>query len=114
MFYDNFNKVCTERNLKPTNVLKAIGKSTGSMGKWKSGSYPQLDVLMLIAEYLEVSIDYLVYGENTKNKSVTLNDEDYEWLEIKSKIPADKRKMCKAFLETHMVNDVGSQSEKNA
>jgi transcriptional regulator with XRE-family HTH domain len=63
MFWDNFKKVCDDMGLKPTPVLKATGISTGSIGRWQNGSYPNADAVIAIADYLKVSTDLLLRGE---------------------------------------------------
>ena len=62
MFYDNLRAVCAEKGTTVTTVLKELHMSTGSTGKWKEGSIPKIDTVMQLAEHLDVSLDYLVYG----------------------------------------------------
>lgn len=100
MFYDNFLSACHSRGTNLTSVLKALGKSTGNTGSWKSTTYPKLDIVMEMANYLGMSLDELVYG--SESKAVILTDSDKEWLDLIARIPEDKKAMCKAFLETHV------------
>lgn len=100
MFYDNFRQACSQKGTTLTTVLRALGRSTGSTGRWSGGSYPTLDVVMEIAEYLGISLDELVYGNSSERMS--LSDSDREWLDIISGIPKDKQQMCKDFLRTHV------------
>ena len=99
MFYDNLREVCGEKGTTVTTVLKELKMSTGSTGKWKDGSIPKIDTVMQLSEYLDVSLDRLVYGRNTSAAPGI----DPEWIEIISHIPADRQEMCKDFLRTHMV-----------
>ena len=62
MFYDNLRAVCNEKGTTPTAVLRELNLSTSATGRWKSGSSPNLDIVCKIAEYLNVSLDYLVHG----------------------------------------------------
>lgn len=112
MFYDNFNEVCKDLGTSVTSVLKALGKSTGSTGNWSKGQYPRLDIVMEMAEYLGVSIDKLVY--NREIPTASISESDSEWLEIISRIPEDKRDMCKDFLRTHMVIPGKYEDKKKA
>ncbi len=100
MFYDNFLSACRKNGTNISTVLKAIGRSTGSVGNWQKGKIPQLDIVMEMANYLGVSLDELVYG--SESKAVILTDSDKEWLDLIARIPEDKKAMCKAFLETHV------------
>lgn len=100
MFYDNLRAVCEEKGTTVTTVLKELHMSTGSTGKWKEGSIPKIDTVMQLAEHLDVSLDYLVYGRKLYTEVSGL---DPEWIDIITHIPDDKQKMCKDFLRTHMV-----------
>lgn len=100
MFYDNLRAICAEKGTTVTTVLKELHMSTGSTGKWKEGSIPKIDTVMQLAEHLDVSLDYLVYGRKLYTEVSRL---DPEWIDIITHIPDDKQKMCKDFLRTHMV-----------
>lgn len=99
--YDKFKDACAARDTTITQVLNALGKSSGSTGTWKSGKYPRIDTVMEIAEYLHISLDELCYGPERMRASV-LSENEREWLYILSRIPADKQELCKDFLRTHM------------
>ncbi len=102
MFYDNLKKICKEKGTSPTTVLKELDLSTGSTGRWKAGSAPNIVIVQKIAEHLGVSIDYLVTGvEDSKGSNYP--DIDSEWIDIISRIPEEHQEMCKDFLRTHMV-----------
>lgn len=98
--YACFRAACAARGTNITTVLNAIGRSDGSTGAWKSGKYPRLDTVIAIAENLGISIDELCFGP--ANKARILTDDDREWLGIISRIPPERRQMCKDFLRTHM------------
>ncbi len=72
MFYDRIKNLCTEKNTTITNMLKDLQLSTGSTGNWKKGQLPKGDILAKIADYLNTSIDYIVFGEYRTDLS---NDE---------------------------------------
>ena len=62
-FYERLNFLCKERNISLSHMLSEIGLSTGSTGNWKKGQFPKGDALILMARYLETSVDYLLFGE---------------------------------------------------
>lgn len=68
MFYDRLNDTCKKRNLKITNVLKELNISMGNTSKWKTGTIPNGKILILLADKLGVSVDYLL--ERTDNPEV--------------------------------------------
>ena len=75
MFYDNFCAICKRNGLKPTNVVKELGLSSGNMTNWKNGRMPKTSVLNKLADYFNISIDELLGNEKT------LTDEDQEMQE---------------------------------
>lgn len=60
MFYERFNLMCRHVGKSPTAVCVAIGLSNAAASHWKSGTLPKADLLVLIADYLNCSIDYLL------------------------------------------------------
>lgn len=83
MFYDRLRELCRQQNTTVTAMLSDLELSTGSTGNWKKGQLPKGDVLKQIADYLDTSIDYLVYGEY----KINLSDEQKYLLELYGKTP---------------------------
>lgn len=100
MFYDNVKKVCKRKGTSVSAVLKGINRSTGVTGQWKRGSYPSLDIAIDMASFLGVTLDELVSGNEPEMMTYPI---DQEWIDIISRIPEEKQKLCKDFLRTHMV-----------
>lgn len=75
MFYERFMLLCLEKNISQTSAIQEIGLSTGNLKNWKNGRIPMPEVLRKIAEYFDVSIDYLL-GESNIKKPLVNNDEE--------------------------------------
>ena len=73
MFYDRLQAVCKEKGITVTKMLNDLSLSTGSTGNWKKGQLPKGDILAKIAKYLNVSLDYIVFGEY--NTGLTSDEE---------------------------------------
>lgn len=57
----NLFKIMTEREISAKKISDDTGISTGNISDWKSGRcLPSINALITIADYLNVSIDYLV------------------------------------------------------
>ncbi|MDC4974753.1 helix-turn-helix domain-containing protein [Acinetobacter baumannii] len=57
-----------EKNLKPAHIAKATKKSPVAAGKWVHGeSIPKAETLKVLADFLGVSDEWLLYGKETKN-----------------------------------------------
>lgn len=64
MFYDNLKQECEKQGLKITPVVQQCGGKVGSIGGWKNGASPNSDIVMKLAKRLNVSTDYLLFGES--------------------------------------------------
>lgn len=69
MDFGRFEEACKARGTTPTAVMIALGMSRSNVTKWKRGeTKPKLDALERIAEYLEVSVEYLTGKDEQKEK----------------------------------------------
>ncbi len=55
---DRIRFLCKENNISVRRLELTLGLSTSSVSKWKNSS-PSLNALQKIADYFEVSLDYL-------------------------------------------------------
>ena len=69
MFYDNFIKLCAKKGESPNAVASKLGLSTGTVTWWKKGRMPREPLLYTIAEYFNVSVDFLLGKDTEKPKS---------------------------------------------
>lgn len=65
MFKKNFEKICAEKNIAPTNVCAAIGLSTASYSKWTDESVPRKTTLIKLADYFGITVEELLADEPT-------------------------------------------------
>ena len=77
MYYENFDRLCQLNNVRTGTVSKATGRSTATLTSWKQGKYtPKQDKLQLIADYFNVSLEYLMTGEEKEGGEMYyLNEE---------------------------------------
>ncbi len=65
MSYENFQNLLNLNNATVYRVSKATGISASTFSDWKSGrSIPKADKMKLIADYFNVSVEYLLGLEN--------------------------------------------------
>ena len=91
MFYEIFTKLCNEKDISPTATLQNLKISTSKLTAWKNGSLPSASVLILLSEYFQVSIDYLLKGKEKNTLTIGLTADEQELLEYFSKL-SDKSK----------------------
>lgn len=64
MYYEAFQKLCEERNVKPAQVARETHISTATLSSWKQNRYtPKADKIQRIADYFGVSVDYFTAGK---------------------------------------------------
>lgn len=112
--------LCDKKNISERTTLIELGFSTSFFSEWKKGKIksPSFDKIVKIADYFNVSIDYLVYGTEKYNDSCNnLTNEEIELLELYRKFDTkDKYKILgmlemKSMLENENKKVTSSTSE---
>lgn len=67
-FYNTFLNLCIKKDIKPTAAVKEIGITGPAVNRWKNGSMPNDVTLMKIANYFDVSMEYLKTGEEPETE----------------------------------------------
>ena len=60
MFFSILQSRCSEKGIKITPLLAELGLSKGNISKWKSGTLPNGEILIKLANRLDCSVDYLL------------------------------------------------------
>ncbi|NBH15586.1 XRE family transcriptional regulator [Lachnospiraceae bacterium] len=75
--YDIFEQLCKKNNVTPYRVCKETGLTTSTISNWKAGRYtPKQDKLQKIADFFDVSIEYLINGKEKEESSGYYLDEE--------------------------------------
>ena len=68
--YENYAKLKETKGVNDFAVSKATGIAPATMSDWKNGrTEPKIDKLQKIADYFNVSIEYLMTGKDTEKVS---------------------------------------------
>lgn len=76
MFWQRLTALCDENKIKPNVVTKELGLSSATATHWNNGSIPNGVILDKLADYFNVSTDYLL--GRTPYKRPT-DDPDLVW-----------------------------------
>lgn len=87
--YEIFEQLLRKHNLSAYKVSKMTGITQSTLSDWKRGrSTPKTDTLQKIADYFDVSVDYLMGRESDEpnaidkeNNPIVLDDDALELLE---------------------------------
>ena len=79
--YEIFEQLCEKSGVTPYRVCKESEITTATISNWKAGRYtPKQDKLQKIADYFNVSVEYLMAGEEKKDgPKYYLNDETQDY-----------------------------------
>lgn len=83
MFWKRFVEVCQEKGTTPTAVVNELNISVGSVTKWKNGSIPRDSTILTLANYLNVSPEYLSGKSDSKGSEADELDEYLEELKTR-------------------------------
>lgn len=82
-FIEKLTEIMQKRNITGYQLEKDTGIKQATLGKWKKGSQPTIDKLIILANYFQVSADQLL-GTNCKS---TLSENEQELLKLFHKLP---------------------------
>ena len=80
MFYDVYQNLCKDIGKSATGVALELNIARSTVSNWKkTGTTPQADILQKVADYFNVSVDYLLEKEET-SPTESAEDETLEEL----------------------------------
>lgn len=86
---ENIKELCKEKGISTHKLETESGIGRGNIGRWDTSS-PTIEKVAKVADYLDTSIDSLVYGED---RPLIEADEDLRILfAISKKATPEKRK----------------------
>lgn len=69
MFYERYVKLCNAINKSPSAVAEEIGLKKSTVNRWKNGGMPSDKTLYKLADYFNVTFDYLKNGEESAEQA---------------------------------------------
>lgn len=73
--YERIEQLRKSKGLSQGKLEKELGFSNGSVSKWKN-STPTFERLQKIADYFNVTVDYLITGESSPVSDTSLTSRD--------------------------------------
>lgn len=107
--YEIYQKLLDKKGVKNSDVSRATGISNMSLSDWKRGkTTPKLDKMQKIADYFNVSVDYLMTGKTSEfSKEMALTDVKLSNMPLELKeyalklaaLPEDKQKQIMNLID---------------
>ena len=100
VFAKKLKRLRFEKDITQDNLAKVIGVAQQTVGSWEKGkSAPSYEILGKIADYFNVTADYLLGRENA-NKNSSLSDEQELLLKDFDSLDSDGRKVIWTILNS--------------
>ena len=88
--FDRIQAELNKRNMSGNDLAKACNFSSGLFSQWRKGMQnPSSDKIILIADYLGVSVDYLLGRAESTLEPVALKASRSEWIQILERMSDD-------------------------
>lgn len=100
--YENIRYLCKTKNISIARLEKELSLGNGTIRNWNESS-PSIDRVIKVADYFNVSLDYLL------NRQASAADADaLELAEEIKKLPPDMRKIVDTVIEANKAENEGS------
>lgn len=106
VFYDNLALICRERGVKIATIVKECGGAVGSIDGWKKGAVPRSDIVAKLSLRLDVSTDFLLFGDSPNNLSLSKNAKELIMI-FNSLSPVDQGRILG---RAEMLSELASES----
>lgn len=110
MFFDNFVRLCEQKGVKPSRALTEAGVPKSAYSYWRTeagagnDAKPTNQNAVKLAQYFDVTVDYLLTGEQKENPPQQPQSEvDVAVERIRRKLesmPTEKREALMNLIET--------------
>ena len=95
MFFETYNQLCKNIGKSANKVAKELSIASGTVSEWKKGRAPQNSTLLKIAQYFNVSVEYLLGNEQKNTPNTETSVEGIDLTQSEEEIIKLLRKMDK-------------------
>lgn len=96
MFWTVFSNLCANANISPNAVATELKIPSGSITAWHNGAIPRTKSLTKIANYFDVTPDYLLHGDEQTKKPTAqggeLTEKDVALINWFRSLPEEKQR----------------------
>lgn len=112
-FSEVFNKLCEENKISYAKIAEMLGYSSQAVSKWGRGeAEPNIETLNKLAEYFDVSIDFLLGKTYVRKIENPYDDELEKVLFSKAKDLSDEDKKAVLGIINALKKDVDKELDK--
>lgn len=75
-FIDRVEEILERKSISKTELSEVLNIRRPTLSEWKkNGAFPAADIALKIAKYLNVSVEWLITGEETNSNAIPLEKE---------------------------------------
>lgn len=87
------------KNASKKQVAEAVGVHPSSIGNLEKGSIPQADLLLLLSKYFNVTMEYLMLGDEIESNQPRINDDELRLLNLFQKLTQKDKEDVIEFID---------------
>ncbi|MDO5558093.1 MAG: S24 family peptidase [Oscillospiraceae bacterium] len=87
---DRITALIKEKGLSINAVEKALGFGNGAIKRFNTSS-PSIDKIIALSDFLNVSVEYLLFGKNKSSSPNKLSDDEQELINLYTQLNRDDR-----------------------
>ncbi len=100
MFQLRLKELREQRGISQQALANAIGEAQSTIGCWESGrGTPRYKTLLKVADYLDVSLDYLTGRTHQQSRSLDITRQEEELVLRYRRLTANEKAMVCRMLE---------------
>ena len=106
---ENIQSLCDKNNTNFKNLERTLDLSNGTISRWNT-SKPSYDKVVKVANYFNVSIDFLITG-NEKCISDYLSEEELKFVKSYSLLDNYSKTKVNNYIEVSLCNFISKESD---
>lgn len=107
---DRIQELIELNNEKATPLMKKLGLSSSAFADWKRKNInPSTDAIIKIAQYFNVSTDYLLLGKTSSSK--TLTEKEIQFIKLYSQLNELDQRECIGFMKGILYKEIKNNEE---
>lgn len=107
---ENIQSLCNKKNTNFKSLEKVLHLSNGTISRWNQ-SKPSYDKVMKVANYFDVSIDFLITGRE-KNVNDYLTEEELKFVKYYSLLDDYSKAKINNYIEITLCTPISNKSER--
>lgn len=102
MFIDKVKKLCSERGESLASVIQSLNLSQNSSTRWSKGQTPNAMTAKRLADYFDVSVDYLLSDDENDLRYKPLSENEQTMLRLFGQLRHDSQLIFIGRLEEYV------------